>query len=255
MQMNWTTFVFEILNFFLLLWILRRFLYRPVLAMIERRQADLEQRQADIRRKQSDAATLEAEYRRRLEDWQGERESARQELQQALAAERVQQLEQLREELAGERDRAGVLRARALQEATRSAEALAIRQGASFCARLLAPLACPPLEHRLASLMLAELATLDPERQEAMRASAGAAPLQSPTIVVCSVWALPDELRAGIEQALSTLLKRPCAIDYRQDPTLLAGLRITFGPWVLGANLHDELHAFAETESARELGT
>jgi F-type H+-transporting ATPase subunit b len=36
------------------------------------------------------------------------------------------------------------------------------------------------------------------------------------------------------------------AIEFLEDPNLLAGLRITLGSWVLRANLEDELDFFAE---------
>ena len=39
MQFDWTTFVLEVLNFLVLLWILKRFLYQPVLDVLDARQA------------------------------------------------------------------------------------------------------------------------------------------------------------------------------------------------------------------------
>ena len=37
MQLNWSTFVLEIINFLILVWVLKRFLYKPVLAAIAQR--------------------------------------------------------------------------------------------------------------------------------------------------------------------------------------------------------------------------
>ena len=39
MQIDWTTFALEIINFLVLVWILKRFLYRPVLDTLARRRA------------------------------------------------------------------------------------------------------------------------------------------------------------------------------------------------------------------------
>ena len=44
MQFDWTTFALEIVNFLVLVWILRRFLYRPVTDVIARRAAEVEHR-------------------------------------------------------------------------------------------------------------------------------------------------------------------------------------------------------------------
>ena len=37
MEINWTTFVLEIVNFLILVWLLKHFFYRPVLAVVARR--------------------------------------------------------------------------------------------------------------------------------------------------------------------------------------------------------------------------
>ena len=40
MELNWTTFSLEIINFLALLWILKRFLYQPVRATLAQRRAE-----------------------------------------------------------------------------------------------------------------------------------------------------------------------------------------------------------------------
>ena len=42
MELDWTTFALEIINFLALIWILKRFLYRPVLATLGQRRAGIE---------------------------------------------------------------------------------------------------------------------------------------------------------------------------------------------------------------------
>ena len=42
MELNWTTFTLEIINFLALLWILKRFLYQPVRAILAERRAGVE---------------------------------------------------------------------------------------------------------------------------------------------------------------------------------------------------------------------
>ena len=50
MELNWSTFVLEIVNFVVLVFILQRFLYRPVLAVIERRRKSVEDRLSEAHR-------------------------------------------------------------------------------------------------------------------------------------------------------------------------------------------------------------
>ena len=67
MEFDWLTFGFEIVNFLVLVWLLHRLLYRPVLAMIQRRRDEIaaQARQAEAR--QAEAEQRKAEYERRLD--------------------------------------------------------------------------------------------------------------------------------------------------------------------------------------------
>src|SRR5579885_2732449 len=82
MAFDWSTLALQTVNFAVLAWLLQRFLYAPVLRLIEARRADVERRYAD-----AGAAGVEAEARlRRLAN---EREQA---VKQAAAeAERFAQ--------------------------------------------------------------------------------------------------------------------------------------------------------------------
>jgi F-type H+-transporting ATPase subunit b len=54
MELDWTTFALEIINFLALIWILKRFLYRPVLATLGQRRAGIE---ANLKRSTRDGST------------------------------------------------------------------------------------------------------------------------------------------------------------------------------------------------------
>ena len=47
MELTWSTFILEIINFLILVWILKRFLYKPVMDAIAKRRASIEQSMQD----------------------------------------------------------------------------------------------------------------------------------------------------------------------------------------------------------------
>ena len=65
-------------------------------------------------------------------------------------------------------------------------------------------------------------------------------------IKVTSASPLGDEQRSHLAQALSGLAGQPVECDFQRDPDLMAGVRISIGPWMLRSNLQDELKFFAE---------
>ncbi|HOW48100.1 MAG TPA: hypothetical protein PLB26_10635 [Rubrivivax sp.] len=72
MSIDWVTVAAQLANFLLLVWLLRRFLYRPILDGIDAREAEIARRLAAAEQARSDARAAEAqhlrEYQRNLAD-------------------------------------------------------------------------------------------------------------------------------------------------------------------------------------------
>ena len=247
MELNWSTFVLEIINFLVLVWILKRFLYKPVLEIIARRRAGIEKTRADAAALHADAEKLQERYEGRLADWNRERQQARETLTRELEAERARRIRDLQDELELQREKARVAEASRQADALRKVEETALVQAANFATRLLEQAAGADTEARLVELVISELSKLPAERIAAMRSSYGQRP---DAIVVASAFPLDEDPRRRLEQALLTLTGLNIPLRFEQHGDLLAGVRITVGAWVLGANIRDELRGFAELSRA-----
>jgi len=242
-QLDWSTIILEIINFLVLVWILKRFLYKPVLDIIAKRRAGIEATVAKAEQTQKEAEALKEQYEGRVADWEQERAQARETLQTELDAERQRRLEALQGELKNERDKARVADERRLAEARRHIEQQAVNQSAQFAAKLLGRLSGPELDKQLVHLLLDEMHNLPAGRATTLREQAAA---HESGADIVSARSLDDDRRRQIEEALHALFARPVPCRFRVDPDLIAGVRITLGPWVLRANLRDELQGFAE---------
>jgi len=240
-ELNWTTFVLEIVNFLILVWLLKHFLYQPVRAAVEKRRQSIEQQLAKAQQQQQEADALREQYENRLHDWEDEREEARQKLQREIEEERKRLQAQLEENLDLQRQKAEVLAQRVLNEHKRDSEFLALQQGAQFASRLLSGVASAELETRLFELLLEELKALSPARREALEEIGHDGKLMT----VVSAYGLNEQQQQQLRDLFASLVEQPLQINFEQDEKLIAGLRITAGPWILHANLHDELKAFA----------
>jgi F-type H+-transporting ATPase subunit b len=241
-ELNWTTFILEILNFLVLVWLLKRFFYQPVQAMVARRQEGISAQLHEAEERQQRAEELRQQYENRLADWEAEREAARQALHHELELERERLLEELQQGLEAEREKAEVLATREQGGLQREAEVQALTQGARFVARLLERVASPEVEARLLELLLAELRELPPSELEALQTLQEGKPV---AVVVSSVYPLAEGQRQMLQQQLQALVSASLHFSYQQNPALVAGLHVTVGPWVLHANLRDELKTFA----------
>lgn len=241
--MNWTTFILEMLNFLVLVWILKRFLYRPVLEVIARRKAGIDKTLTEAKTLRTEAETLRAQYESRLADWQHERQQVREELAREIETERARRLAELQAGLEQEREKSRVAEERRRLDALHKMEETALVQGARFATYLLKEAAGPDLEVRLVELALAELSRLPAERIAALTNSYGKAP---DGVVVLSAFPLTDELRRRLSQALQEVISPDIVPRFKHNSDLLAGVQITIGAWVLDANLREELKGFVE---------
>lgn len=241
MELSWTTFILEIVNFLVLVWILKRFLYKPVLEVIARRRAGIEKTLADARGLQANAEKLREQYEGRLANWEKERQQARDALAAELEAERHRRLDALQAELQQQREKAREIEARHQADTLRELETVALQQGARFAARLLEQASGPDTQTRLVDLLIDKLPQLPAERIAALQKSYGSAK----EIAVVSALPLGDDQRRRLKQALANILP-DAAARFGQDRDLIAGVRITVGAWVLAANVRDELRGFAE---------
>jgi len=244
-ELNWTTFSLEILNFLILVWILKHFLYKPVLNVIAARRAKIEKTLTDAKAIEAEAQALKSQYETRQAEWQQEKDAARAKLAQEMVAERDRLTAVLESSLAEQREKAGVLEERQRGEWRRATEEKAIAHGAAFVARLLARVASPELEARLIDVTLEDLRQFPADQARSLVSGAGTASLAAN---VASAYRMDGERRKTLDNLLAALMGAKLALHFSEDPDLLAGLRVNVGSWVLHGNLHDELKFFSAAD-------
>lgn len=243
MQLDWTTFILEILNFLVLVWILQRFLYRPVLALLDARQQRINQQTERAAQLHAEAEALQSQYQARLADWQQQQDAARRALEEELAQLRSSELDALRKTLADEEAKFRVRN----QAATATREAALIREAAAKAyaqtAAMLQRMAGPDLTGRIVEIFLEDLRQL-PEAELAALHKAAAALIQASAVTIASAHPLTDADQSRLGQALSAAAGRELACNFSTDPALIAGVRAVVGECQLHANLADELAFF-----------
>lgn len=243
MELNWSTFVLEIINFLVLIWILKHFLYKPVLGVIARRRAGIEKTLADVKDIQANAEELKEKYEGRLTEWEHERQQAYKDMLNAIDEERISKTEELQTKLDQQGEKARVAEERRQEDARRKVEVTALDQAARFATRLLDHASGPDTEKRLVELVINELDSLPDQKIEKLRKNFGKTPGE---IVVTSAFPLVNDQRQRLEKLLTDITGTNLSLRFEQKAELMAGLRITVGAWALGANIMDELKGFVE---------
>jgi F-type H+-transporting ATPase subunit b len=241
LEFNSSTFILEIINFLVLVWILKRFFYKPLLDVIARRKAGIDETVAKAEELQNQAKELQQQYEQRLADWQLEKQEAQRTFDASLQKERERQVALLRAELSAEREKKKLLEQRKREHETQQIVEIALQQGAQFASQLLSAVASPEVEKQLVNLLLKQLENLPIEKLEQLR-SVNAGDINA--TIITSAYPLQSTTQQALKHACKASLSANGEFIYRQDPAIIAGLRINIGAWVLATNLQDELAGF-----------
>lgn len=244
MEINWTTFALEIVNFIVLVWLLAHFLYRPVLRVIDQRRQDIDQEMQNAQTLRKEADGLLAQCQGQLDAWEREKREQWDLLTREIEADRTRRTEELHKDLDEEQLRADAAAAHRRQELQRESEERALAQGGRFVARLLKGLAGPETEVRLAELFLAELERIPESQRTALRTHFSGE--EERALQIVSAHPLDPSLRERLARTLQRQLGEELAVQFHEDPELIAGLEVSIGDWVLRANLRDELQFFSQ---------
>jgi F-type H+-transporting ATPase subunit b len=245
MQFDWTTLVLEILNFLVLVWILKRFLYRPVLDLLAARQQKISEATEYAQKMRDEAESLRRQYESRLADWHSECENSRRQLNEELALARTREMENIKKALAGEEEK---LRARN-EKLLASREAVLVRsavdQAFGQAAAMLKRLASPQLTQNIVGIFLEDLEALPAADQSALRKAASSLAADS-LVEVITAHPLDQPARIAIGKALSSAAGHDLDLEsaFSEDPALIAGIRAIVGECQMHANLADELVFF-----------
>ncbi|HTT00864.1 MAG TPA: hypothetical protein VMG11_02155 [Steroidobacteraceae bacterium] len=228
MHPDWWTIGLQAINFVILVWLLRRFLYKPVLAMIDARKAEV-RRQFDAANEfEEQAKAQRASIAAERGGIAAEREAA---LKDAMAqareladARRAQAEREAQALIAATRKTLAQERENALEEARR----LAVDLGAEFAQRLLGEV---PMQYRAEAWIerierhLNALAPI--ERDSLVRQLA-----DGKSLTVVSAYPLPPATAEQWKVRLSRSLGNS-GIAFEVNPDLLAGAELHFPTAIL----------------------
>lgn len=245
MGFSFTSFLFETVNFVVLLWVLSRLVYKPLKKSLEARRSAEEERARATASQMREVQEQRDELLRRDRELGELRERVMREATEEAAEARARLIEEAKQDAASDLARGQTL----LESERRAAEIrlheLAIEQSTRIAARLLAELAPAAVDDALIERLV-----------QAVRAHAGelrreAEANRPPEVDVC--FARPpketdvERLRHAFVEAFGA---RPRLVT-REDPSLVAGVVATVGHRVLDASVSGNLALLAER--AREL--
>ncbi len=224
MLIDWFTVGAQALNFLILVWLMKRFLYKPILNAIDAREKRIAAELADADAKKAEAQKEREEFQHKNEEFDQQRAGLLSKATDEAKAERQRLLDEARKA-------ADVLSARR-QEALRNdahnlSQAISRRTQQEVFAitrKALTDLATTSLEERLGAVFTRRLREMDGKAKEGLGHALKTA---SNPAIVRSAFDLPKEQRAVIQNALNETFPADIHLRFETAPDLVSGIELT----------------------------
>jgi F-type H+-transporting ATPase subunit b len=230
MSFSWSTFALQVINFLVLIWLLKRFLFKPVSAMVAARKAEIAKAQAESEAARQSAELSRREFDRRRLEIDAQREAITEQGLSQLASERTRMLEAAQAEI--DKLKSAMLkqldqeRERAADEVSKHAVEIAVQ----LAGRLLQQCAVPPLDEIFLERLLGYLDHLTAAERAALIDQAGP---EREALFVTTASPLDAEREARWREALRRSLGVSAQITFTVDNSLIAGTELKFSLGVL----------------------
>ena len=224
MLIDWFTIFAQALNFLILVWLMKRFLYKPILLAIDAREKRVAAELADADAKKAEAQAERDEFQ--------QKNSALDQQRAALLSQATVDAEKERQRLLGDARQAADASRDKWAETMRSdahqlSQAISLRTQQEVFAvarKTLADLASASLEERVSEVFTRRLRELDGQTKETL---AGALRTASEPACVRSAFDLSAEHRAAIQNALNETFSAEVRVRFETAPDLISGIELT----------------------------
>jgi len=224
MLIDWFTVGAQVLNFVILVWLMKRFLYKPILNAIDAREKRIAAQITDADTKKAEAKKERDEFEQKNEEFDQQRAALLKKATDEADAERQRLLDEARKA-------ADALSAK--RQETLRADAKNLNQAISrrtqqevfaIARKALTDLATTGLEERLGEVFTRRLRELDGEAKTKLAAALKTAP--DPALVR-SAFDLPAEQRAAIQTALNETFAADIPLRFETVPDVVSGIELT----------------------------
>jgi F-type H+-transporting ATPase subunit b len=235
---DWFTVGAQALNFVILVWLMKRFLYKPIARAIDAREKRIAAELADAEAKKKEAHRERDEFQRKNEELEQRRAALMSQAADEAKAERARLLDEARQAA----DAASAKRREAMRSEARDlTRALRLRTQEEVFAiarKALMDLATTSLEERIGAVFTRRLREIEGEAKARLGEALRSAPEPA---VVRSAFDLPAEQCATIRNAVNETFSADIPVRFETAPDRVSGIELTAGGQKVAWSIADYL--------------
>jgi F-type H+-transporting ATPase subunit b len=247
MHFDWWTLALQTVNFAVLVWLLHRFLYKPVLRMIDARRGEIDKQFADVRateaRVKEQLAAIEAQRIGIAAERDATLKAAAAQAEESAKARRSQAEREAADLVEGARKTLAAERDQALIEARR----VALDLGTEVAQRLLAEVPMQLRAEAWIERVERHLSTLPKDELSALTGQC----VNGAGLTIVTASPLPQVTAESWRARLHRSLGEGVAMSFAVDPALVAGAELRFPAAILHFSWQNALTALRSEVEGR----
>ncbi len=247
MLIDWFTVGAQALNFVILVWLMKRFLYKPILHAIDAREKRIAAELADADAEKAEAQKERAEFRHKNEEFDQQRATLLSQATDEANAERQRLLDEAREA-------AEVLSAKRQETLRNDAHDLSQAIGRqtreevfAIARKALTDLATTSLEERMSEVFTRRLREMDSHAKARLGAALKTA---ADPALVRSAFELPTQQRAAIQNALNEAFSGEVHVRFETASELIGGIELVTNGQKVAWSIDDYLGSLEKSVGA-----
>jgi F-type H+-transporting ATPase subunit b len=247
MLIDWFTVIAQMVNFLILVWLLKHFLYQPILNAIDTREKGIASKLADAEVKEGKARKQQEDFEAKNKNFDEQRDAMKTKAEADAKAERDRLIDDAQKHADSVRaSEAASLKDDQVQQAA-AIRRMAQDQVFAITRKTLEDLATVTLEERIGEVFTRRLREMNAKEKEEMGAALKASPEAS---LVRSAFSLPDEQKAAIQNALNETFSAVIRVRYETDANTVSGIELTARGQKLSWSISNYLDSFDRSLSA-----
>ena len=237
MLINWFTIAAQIVNFLVLVWLLKHFLYGRIIRLIDAREKKIADGLAEASSKEREAGQHLALYQAQLANFQKQHET--------MLADAKLEADQRRNELVeAAREQVRALQTKWQEDLDRERNAFltelrsrAATEIVTIAQRVVGDLACLDVQQCAVQVFLEKIRSLDDDAWKSFLPG---------ELLLRSAYDLPEDTRADIQQTIEQHSKMPVTVRFERAPELGLGVELRGNGRRIGWNSASYLEAMEQ---------
>lgn len=238
MLIDWLTVTAQVLNFLILVWLLKRFLYKPILNAIDAREKKVAGELADAAAKEAEAQKEKEEFMRKNEEFDQQRAALLSRAKDEVKTERQRLLEEARKEASDLRLKQQEALRSSEQDLHREISLRAQQEVFAITRKVMSDLAGTSLEELMVNVFIQRLHGLKDEEKKQLAYELG---ISSNPVLIRTALDLPQVQRNLVKKAIKETFGIEIQARFETAPDLVSGIELTANGQKVAWSIEDYL--------------